>query len=77
MKRSRTSTVDPEPGVRTASVTSPPEVGRRLVAQIDKTLLRFTGRTLVAATEAVDLLLDLRAQILLEAALTDPFDATQ
>ncbi len=41
---------------------------------IDEALLRFTGRQLVTATEVVDLLLDLRLRVGVDAALHDLLD---
>ena len=43
--------------------------GPGLVNIIDEALARFSGRDLVAATEVVDLLLDLRGAIVSDAAI--------
>jgi hypothetical protein len=40
-----------------------------LVTMIDETLERFAGRDLVAASEVIDLLLDLRSAVVSDAAI--------
>ena len=66
MRLRGTNTADPEPPARPVIVASPIEVQSRLRPLIDEALLRFTGRGLVASSEVVDLLLDMRSQIVLK-----------
>lgn len=65
--------LEPTDPVSNDSTDSSPEALRI----IDRALRDVTGRRLVSASEVVDLLLDLRSAILLEASLEDLLDEVE
>jgi len=73
MKLHGTSTPDRE--ARALSTVPAAELSPQLVSRIDEALRALTGRNLVATTEVVDLLLDLRLQVTLDSALSELFDS--
>ena len=71
MKLRGTRSIDPRGSTQVAPDGSVAAVALGLVSRIDETLRRFSGRDLVAASDVVDLLLDLRSY----ATLADLFDS--
>jgi hypothetical protein len=73
-KRAKAGSADPVPGTTTQT---PAPIETRLLPLIDVALAQFAGRGLVPVSEVVDVLLDLRTEILLDSSLAELFDLSR